>query len=305
MSERESEQGPAEGGAVPVEPGSTPAVEPARPPRRSSARAALWLAGLLILILAGVALSPFWAPQIEPLFPWGENRDEYAALATRLAAVEARPVAPNTGIDAIQSAVSALARRVDQLDSRLAAIEKRPAPPIPDTDAINSALSALAHRVDQLEAAGKPDLGPIRAGMQQLEQRLAAIETQSASRMASETAASKDMQQELSRLGKADGRSRGSSGGARARGTVAEQGRASDRRDVGAAVGTNARGDRAGAAVPDRVRCVHQARSGFRPRRRCPAARRTRSKRRGKPRRSGERLGRAGRPDGGSERTRR
>jgi hypothetical protein len=184
MSERESEEGPAESGAVPVEPGSTSAVEPARPsesppgtpsgsPSGSSgrgARTALWLAGLLILILAGVALSPFWAPQIEPLIPWGENRDEYAALATRLAAVEARPVAPNTGLDAIQSAVSALARRVDQL-----------------------------------EAAAKPDLGPLRAGVQQLEQRLAAIETRSTSRMASETAASKDMERELSRLGKADG----------------------------------------------------------------------------------------------------
>ena len=31
MSERESEQGPAEDGAVPTEPGSTPAVEPAAP----------------------------------------------------------------------------------------------------------------------------------------------------------------------------------------------------------------------------------------------------------------------------------
>jgi hypothetical protein len=200
MSERESEQGPAEAGAVPEEPASPPAVEPARPPRRFSP-AALWLAGFLILILAGVALSPFWAPQIEPLFPWSEDRDEYAALATRLAAVEARPVGPNTAIDAVQS----LAHRVDQLDSRLAAIEKRPAPPIPDTDAINSAVSALGRRVDQLEAAAKPDLGPLRAGVQQLEQRLAAIETQSASRIASEAAAWKDMEQELSRLGKADG----------------------------------------------------------------------------------------------------
>ena len=31
MSERESEEGPAESGAVPVEPGSTPVAEPARP----------------------------------------------------------------------------------------------------------------------------------------------------------------------------------------------------------------------------------------------------------------------------------
>ncbi len=208
MSERESEQGPVEGDAALGEPNATPAVEPARPggeSSRGSGRAALWLAGLLILILAGVALSPFWAPQIEPLLPWGENRDDYAALAARVSAVEARPVAPSKGIDAVQSAVSELARRVDQLDSRLAALEKRPAPPVPDTDAINSALSALTRRVDQLDAAGKPDLGPIRAGMQQVEQRLAAIETQSASRMASETAASKEMQQELSHLVKAEG----------------------------------------------------------------------------------------------------
>ena len=208
MSARESEQGPAEDGVVPTEPGSTPAVEPAGPTRRSArgfARAPLWLAGLLILILAGVASSPFWAPQIEPLLPWGENRDDYAALAARVAAIETRPVAPSPGIDAVQSAMSQLARRVDQLDSRLAVVEKRPAPPSVDTDAINSALGALGRRVDQLESAAKPDLGPIRAGMQQVEQRLAAIETQSASRIASETAASKDMQQELSRLGKVEG----------------------------------------------------------------------------------------------------
>jgi hypothetical protein len=208
MSERESEQGPAEDGVVPTEPGSTPAIEPAGPTRRSArgfARAPLWLAGLLILILAGVASSSFWAPQIEPLLPWGENREDYAALAARVAAVEARLVAPSPGIDAVQSAMSQLARRVDQLDSRLAAVEKRPAPPSVDTDAINSALGALGRRVDQLESAAKPDLGPIRAGMQQVEQRLAAIETQSASRIASETAASKDMQQELSRLGKVEG----------------------------------------------------------------------------------------------------
>jgi hypothetical protein len=206
MSERESEQGPAEAGVMPEEP--APVVEPQRPsdksPRRS-ARAALWLAGLLILVLAAVGLSPFWAPQIEPLFPWGKNRDDYAALAARVAAVEARPVAPSKGVDAVQPAVSELADRVNQLDSRLAVIEKRPAPSVPNTDAINSALSGLARRVDQIEAAGKPDLGPIRADVQQLREQLTAIETQSTSRMASDAAASKDVQQELSRLGKVEG----------------------------------------------------------------------------------------------------
>ncbi len=204
MSERESEQGAADNGAAPMEPDSTPVVEPARPARKSG-RAALWLAGLLILVLAGVASSPFWAPQVEPLFPWGENRDAYAALAVRVAAVEARPVAPSKALDAVQSALSDLARRVDQLDSRLAAMEKRPAPPSVDTDAINSALGGLAHRMDQLAAAGKPDLDPLRAAIQQLEQRLTANETQSASQIASDTAAAKNMQQEVSRLGQVEG----------------------------------------------------------------------------------------------------
>ena len=215
MSERESEEGPAESGAVPVEPGSTPAVEPARPsesppgtpagsPSGSSgrgARAALWLAGLLILILAGVALSPFWAPQIEPLIPWGENRDEYAlARGWRRSR---RPVAP-TGSTPSNRRLAHW-RAVSTSSTRVCRNREAPGPPSVDTDAINSAVSALARRVDQLEAAGKPDLGPLRAGVQQLEQRLAAIETRSTSRMASETAASKDMEQELSRLGKADG----------------------------------------------------------------------------------------------------
>src|SRR5690348_6878599 len=106
MSERESEQNPAEGGAGSSEREPTPTVEPAGPPHgslpgspegtpRGSGRAALWLAGLVILILGGVALSPFWAPQIEPLLPWGENHDEYAALTARVAAVEARSTPPD------------------------------------------------------------------------------------------------------------------------------------------------------------------------------------------------------------------
>jgi hypothetical protein len=212
MSERESEQGPAEDVAAPVEARSTSAVEPARRPRGSSgpAWAVLWLAALLILILAGVALSPFWAPQLAPLLPWSENRGEYAALAGRVAAVEERPVSSGREIDAVKSAVNAVTQRIDQLQTRLAEGEKRSPPPSVDIDAISSALNGLTRRIDRLEAAAKPDrqiedaVAAVRAGMQQLEQRLTAIETQSASRAANETAASKDVQEQLSRLSKAD-----------------------------------------------------------------------------------------------------
>jgi hypothetical protein len=172
----------------------------------------LWLAGLLILVLAVIALSPFWAPQIAPLFPWGENREEYAALTARVAAVETRPVQASNDVDSAKSATSAVARRVDQLETainaRLSKIETRPTPQSVDVDEINSAVNALTHRVDHLEAAANADgqvegaVAALREGGQQLEKRLAEVETQSASRMASETAALHDSQQELSRLGK-------------------------------------------------------------------------------------------------------
>jgi len=77
------------------------------------------------------------------------------------------------------------------------AVEKRPVPPSVDVDAIKSAESALAHRVDQFEAT----VAATRAGLQQLEQRLGAAETQSSSRAASAAAELQKIQQELSRLG--------------------------------------------------------------------------------------------------------
>jgi hypothetical protein len=210
MSERESEGGPAGDSAAEAEPSVAP-VEPASRPHGSfsgAGRAALWLAILLILVLAGVALAPFWAPQLAPLLPWGEKPGEYAALAARVAAVEARPAASGKEIDAIKSAMNALGQHVDQLQTRLAEVEKRPLSQGVDAAAASSALNGLTRRVDSLEANAKTDrqsegdVAAVRAGMPQFEQRLAAIETQSASRAASETAASKELQQQLSRLDK-------------------------------------------------------------------------------------------------------
>ena len=211
MSERENEGGRAEDRAVEVE--ANLARESASRPRGSfsgAGRAALWLAALLTLVLAGVALSPFWAPQLAPLLPGGEKPGEYAALAARVAAVEARPAASGKESDAIKSAMNALGQHVDQLQTRLAEVEKRPAPQEVDAAATSSALNELTRRIDSLEANAKTDhqsegdVAAVRAGMSQFEQRLAAIETQSASRTASETAASKDLQQQVSRLDKMD-----------------------------------------------------------------------------------------------------
>jgi len=210
MSERENEGGRAEDRAVEVEPNAAP-VEPAGRPRgplSGAGRVALWLAALLILSLAAVALSPFWAPQVAPLLPWGEKPGEYAGLAARVAAVEARPAASGKEIDAVKSAVSALGQHVDQLQTRLAEVEKRPASQGVDAEALRSGLNELTRRIDSLEAGGKTDrqlegdVATVRAAMPQFDQRLAALETQSASLAASDTAASKDIQQQLQRLDK-------------------------------------------------------------------------------------------------------
>jgi hypothetical protein len=160
-------------GLPPPEP--EPTESKITPPSGSPARAALWPAAGFALVVAGVALSPFWAPAVAPLLPWGGEPEvsakDRAALATRLDA-----------------------------------IEKRPAPQIPDVRPIASAESALARRVDQLETASNQNqeteaaVAANRKGLQQLEQRLGAIETQSASRTTGEDADMQKLQQEIAKL---------------------------------------------------------------------------------------------------------
>jgi hypothetical protein len=214
MSEGHSEKSPEEAELTPrePEPGRPPGAAAARP--RGASRAAMpWLLTLLVLILAGIGLSPFWAPPLEPLLPWSENPavspEEYAALGARVAALEQRPVQPTIDADAIKQQLTGLAARVDRLqsgvDARLAEIEKRPAPPSIDLEAIKSVNGALAQRIDALEAAIKADrqqsaaVTADRAALQQLERRVEGIEAQSSSRAESEAAELQKIQQELSR----------------------------------------------------------------------------------------------------------
>jgi hypothetical protein len=160
-------------GPPPPEP--EPTESEITPPSGSPARSAMWLAAALALVVAGVALSPFWAPAIAPLLPWGGEPEVSAKDWTALA-------------------------------TRLDAIEKRPTPQIPDVNPIASAASALARRVDQLEAARNPNqeteaaVAANKKGLQQLEQRLGAIETQSASRTTGEDADMQKLQQEIAKL---------------------------------------------------------------------------------------------------------
>jgi hypothetical protein len=172
--------GPAhvEEAVVAPEPGQSPeSSSPAaasRPP--APRRREVWPVVVVGLIIAGIMISPFWAPAIAPLLPWG-------------AALPAGPIPDYAALAA-----------------RLEAIERRPAVPAIDVSAIGSAQSALARRVDQLEAARNGDrqsetaVASLKAGLQRLEQQLGAIEAQAASREAREAAEVGKVQQELTRL---------------------------------------------------------------------------------------------------------
>jgi hypothetical protein len=194
MSEGHSEDRPPEGTDLPIEPAAQPppAAHGARP-RNAWRPAVLLLSVLLILVVAGVALSPFWAPNLAPLLPWGATSsgqaEESAALASRVAAIENRPTPPAIDTEALKSAIGAVARRADQLESavnsRLADIATRPVAAGIDVDAIKSDQATLIRRIDQLE------------------ERLAAAEGQSSARAASEAAGLEKINGELARLGNA------------------------------------------------------------------------------------------------------
>ena len=185
MSEERGEGPWADRGIPPAEPEPSPTGEaleaapaiaspPPRPPGLAR-RAAPWLAALLVVVIAGAALSPFWAPAVAPLLPWGRT-DASAAEA-----------------DA-------------QLAARVNALEQRPTPPAIDLDPIKSALAALTQRVDRLAAAVDADrrnqetAASTKAALAQLSRRVDAIGAQSASGAASEVALTEKIQPELARL---------------------------------------------------------------------------------------------------------
>jgi hypothetical protein len=179
MTDAHGQEHPVEAGAPPPEPGQAPAesVELERPVGPSR-RKVWWLATLLLLVIAGIGLSPFWARDVAQLLPWGgkveTSTEEYAALTSRLEAIERHPVLPSPDIGAINSATSALARRVDQLET--------------------------ARNTDrQGDAAAAAD----KTRLQQLEERLSAFEAKSAVRSAGETTQFEKMRQELAQISSA------------------------------------------------------------------------------------------------------
>lgn len=128
--------------ALPPPPASTTMVDPpALERRRRPVPATIWIGAVLVVALALVATSPYWAPALMPLLPWSarvapEQADaqnqtaqqlaaiqqqlgDIAALGNRVTALENKP-APDAS-----AAVAPLAAQVQQLSARLDQIDKQ------------------------------------------------------------------------------------------------------------------------------------------------------------------------------------
>ncbi len=147
------------------------AAAPASRDGRGARRIAVWLGIVLFAVVGLVAVSPFWAPAVAPLLPWGEK----AAMADL---------------------------RYQGLAGRVATLEQRPMPAPVDLGALKSAEATLGQRLDRLEAAEKSTSretgdAQARAAIAAIKERLTAIDGQ----VASQRTATETIAQDLSRLG--------------------------------------------------------------------------------------------------------
>ncbi len=136
-----------------TEPTPEPTPEPA--PVRRRHRAALTLALALAVVILIVATSPFWAPGLIPMLPWGGTQpaarqpDPVASLTARVDRLEA---AQSGQSQAIAAAGNADKASLAQLDQRLHALETKPPP---DLSGIQQQLAALSGRIDTLDKTVK------------------------------------------------------------------------------------------------------------------------------------------------------
>jgi len=148
MSERRGESQPADtgeaGGPTVIDVTPTPGGEPEQPPH-AHPRDRLWaaLSALAILVLM-LATSPYWAPPVASVLPWGGAREAKPARADT-AALDAR-------LSALEARVAELAQaqqRLGALEPRVAHLEQHPAS-APDPQGAQ-ALSSLGERLGAIE----------------------------------------------------------------------------------------------------------------------------------------------------------
>jgi hypothetical protein len=173
---------------------SEPAHEPAQnepdlPTSRRVSGSILAIAGVLLLALVvGIAATPFWAPAVMHLLPWGAPppslpapqdpaltarltaleaaRGDQAKTATalqqltqRIDGLEAKPAAPAppaADLTPVQQQLAALSKAVADLNATVAGIEAKPPPAPPATDPSNTALALVLLQIREAVDVARP-----------------------------------------------------------------------------------------------------------------------------------------------------
>lgn len=138
------------------EPAEAEPAAPVPPPAAPSRHIGMGMVGaaaalVVVVVVAAIAATPFWAPPVIHLLPWGQAEDKPRAPASDPALATARAEA------------SREAAAVQQLSQRVAALESRPAPDV----------LPLQQRVAALEAKPPPDLSAIQQQLTALDKTTA------------------------------------------------------------------------------------------------------------------------------------
>lgn len=172
-SEEDGASAAEAGVAAPEESTAEPQPTPPRPASPRPSPALWWLAGLLALVVAAVAASPFWAPPIAALLPWAPRAaGSNAALAARLKASEKAAAGTRADLAAVQKSQAAIRRRLDRLTSN--AGNTAPAAAMAQ---LQQSVGKLAKDVQALQA--RPAIDPTR--LDKIEKQIAQLDARSAS----------------------------------------------------------------------------------------------------------------------------
>jgi len=134
--------------APPPETAPPPEPTPQSTPEQSriGSRAVI-AAGVVLLFIAAVAATPYWAPAVMQLLPWGPPASP-PGPAPQPAPAQATP-SPDPGIAALRARAAQDPAAAQQLGQRIAALEAKPTP---DLSAIQQQLAALGKTAAELVA---------------------------------------------------------------------------------------------------------------------------------------------------------
>jgi hypothetical protein len=131
---------PAEESGPPAPP--PPEAPPLNVPRRLGAPV-LIAAGVVLVIIIAIAATPFWAPGIMAVLPWGST-------AAGPQPASPQPATPDPALALARAQASQAAAAVQQLAQRVAALEAKPAPPPPNLSPIEQQLGMLKGTITEL-----------------------------------------------------------------------------------------------------------------------------------------------------------